>query len=65
MSNENSTQTTKKRDLIVTRVFDAPVEQVWKAWSDPSSVMQWWGQKALHRRLLKWIFVKAEHRSSA
>jgi hypothetical protein len=43
MSNENSTQTTKKRDLIVIRVFDAPVEQVWKAWSDPSYVMQWWG----------------------
>jgi uncharacterized protein YndB with AHSA1/START domain len=43
MSNENSTPTTNKRDLIVTRVFDAPVEQVWKAWSDPSSVMQWWG----------------------
>ena len=25
--------------LVVTRVFDAPVEQVWKAWSDPSYVM--------------------------
>jgi len=32
-----------KRDLIVTRVFDAPVEQVWKAWTDPEFVMQWWG----------------------
>jgi hypothetical protein len=29
--------------LVVTRVFDAPVEQVWKAWFDPSYVMQWWG----------------------
>ena len=48
MSNENSPQTTKKRDLIVTRVFDAPVEQVWKAWSDPSSVMQWWGPERLY-----------------
>jgi len=33
----------KKRDLVVTRVFDAPVEQVWKAWSDPEHVMRWWG----------------------
>jgi uncharacterized protein YndB with AHSA1/START domain len=35
--------TTKTLDLIVTRIFDAPVEQVWKAWSDPKLVMQWWG----------------------
>jgi uncharacterized protein YndB with AHSA1/START domain len=34
---------TKKRDLIITRVFDAPVEQVWKAWSDSEQVMRWWG----------------------
>ena len=33
----------KKRDVGVTRIFDAPVEQVWKAWSDPEYVMQWWG----------------------
>lgn len=26
-----STEPTK-RDVVVTRVFDAPVEQVWKAW---------------------------------
>jgi uncharacterized protein YndB with AHSA1/START domain len=32
-----------KRDLVVTRVFDAPVELVWKAWSDPEHVMRWWG----------------------
>ncbi len=33
----------KKRDLVVTRVFNAPVKQVWKAWSDPELVMRWWG----------------------
>lgn len=31
------------RDLVVTRVFDAPVELVWKAWTDPENVMKWWG----------------------
>jgi len=31
----------KKRDLVVTRVFDAPVERVWKAWTDPEQVMRW------------------------
>ena len=43
MSNEHPTHITKKRDLIITRVFDVPIEQVWKAWSDPEYVMQWWG----------------------
>ena len=56
MSNENSTQTTKKRDLIVTRVFDAPVEQVWKAWSAPSSVMQWWGPEGFTSPLAQMDF---------
>ena len=32
-----------KRDLVVTRVFNAPVKQVWKAWSEPELVMRWWG----------------------
>ncbi len=29
--------------MTVTRVFDAPRELVWKAWTDPNYVMQWWG----------------------
>jgi len=31
------------RDLIITRVFAAPVDLVWKAWTDPEYVMRWWG----------------------
>ena len=31
------------RDLIVTRVFTAPIELVWKAWTDSEYVMRWWG----------------------
>lgn len=33
----------KKRNLVISRVFDAPLEQVWKAWVDPQLIMQWWG----------------------
>ena len=31
--------------MVITRVFDAPRELVWKAWTDPNYVMQWWGPK--------------------
>ena len=31
------------RDLVVTRVFAAPLQLVWHAWSDPEHVMRWWG----------------------
>ena len=29
--------------LVLTRVFDAPRELVFKAWTDPKRVAQWWG----------------------
>jgi uncharacterized protein YndB with AHSA1/START domain len=32
-----------KQDLVLTRLFDAPVEAVWKAWTEPEQVMKWWG----------------------
>jgi len=35
--------TPKKRDLVVKRVFAAPIELVWKAWTEPEHVMKWWG----------------------
>jgi uncharacterized protein YndB with AHSA1/START domain len=38
-----SSDTTVKYDLILTRVFNAPLTSVWKAWSDAESVMKWWG----------------------
>jgi uncharacterized protein YndB with AHSA1/START domain len=31
------------KNVVVTRVFEAPVEQVWQAWTDPEYVRQWWG----------------------
>jgi uncharacterized protein YndB with AHSA1/START domain len=32
-----------KHDLVINRVIDAPIEQVWEAWVDPALVKQWWG----------------------
>jgi uncharacterized protein YndB with AHSA1/START domain len=34
---------TQKHDLVINRVFDAPVERVWQAWTDAATLQQWWG----------------------
>jgi uncharacterized protein YndB with AHSA1/START domain len=42
MTNNTANETER---MVVTRVFDAPRELVWKAWTDPKYVKQWWGPK--------------------
>ena len=39
----NLNQSTETKEMLLTRVFDAPVARVWRAWSDPERVMRWWG----------------------
>jgi len=39
----NPVSTVETRDLVVTRIFNAPIERVWNAWTDPQQVIQWWG----------------------
>ncbi len=34
------------RQIVVTRVFDAPQELVWKAYTDPAAIPQWWGPRS-------------------
>ena len=34
-----------RREIVITRVFDAPRERVWKAWADPKQVVKWWGPR--------------------
>ena len=33
------------KQIDVTRIFNAPVEMVWKVWTDPELVKRWWGPK--------------------
>ncbi len=35
--------TAASQDIVITRTFAAPREKVWKAWTDPDMVKQWWG----------------------
>jgi len=34
-----------KKQLLITRTFDASREHVWKAWTDSEILMKWWGPK--------------------
>ncbi len=43
----------EKRDLLISRVLNAPIEQVWQAWTDASYVMQWWGPQGFTSPLAK------------
>lgn len=36
-----------ERELVITRMFDAPRELVWRAWTEPERLMRWWGPKGL------------------
>ncbi|HEY0450738.1 SRPBCC domain-containing protein [Actinophytocola sp.] len=35
--------TASERELVVTRVFDAPRELVFECWTDPDHLAKWWG----------------------
>ena len=30
-------------EMVLTRVFDAPVEDIWRAWIEPEQIRRWWG----------------------
>src|SRR5580704_4399353 len=38
-------ESTADREIVLTRLFDAPRKMVWEAWADPKQVVQWFGPK--------------------
>lgn len=52
MSNKiNSTDTQSEREIIITRVFNAPRDLVFKAWTEPERIAQWWGPRGFTTRV--------------
>jgi uncharacterized protein YndB with AHSA1/START domain len=41
----NASAKTAERELVINRIFDAPRELVWKAWTDHELAMQWAGPR--------------------
>ena len=38
-------QDTSDRELVMTRILDAPRDLVYEAWTNPRHIAQWWGPK--------------------
>ncbi|TGN20035.1 SRPBCC family protein [Leptospira idonii] len=36
---------TNQKEFSISRVLDAPRELVWKAWTEPARLAEWWGPK--------------------
>ena len=56
MSNESQVENSSDREIIISRVFDAPRELVWKAMSDPQHVVNWWGPNGFTSTIEKMEF---------
>jgi len=39
----NQISDTADREIFISRVLNAPRELVWKVWTEPEHIMQWWG----------------------
>ena len=39
------TEAPTAQEITITRVFDAPRELVWKAWTEPDQLAAWWGAR--------------------
>ncbi|MEX0728802.1 MAG: SRPBCC family protein [Planctomycetaceae bacterium] len=42
---EVSVDDSRDKEIVLSRVFDAPRELVWKVWTDPAHVVNWWGPR--------------------
>jgi uncharacterized protein YndB with AHSA1/START domain len=50
------TDNDQTHNVVVTRVFHAPIEQVWEAWADPGYVRRWWGPEGFTSPLAEMDF---------
>jgi uncharacterized protein YndB with AHSA1/START domain len=40
--------------LTIKRQFDAPLERVWRAWTDPDELKKWWGPRGVTNPICEW-----------
>jgi uncharacterized protein YndB with AHSA1/START domain len=52
MKNQTTVERTSEREVVVTRIFDAPARLVFEAWTKPELFKRWWVPKSLGLNLL-------------
>lgn len=45
MAKNNLIGELRKEEIVIRRIFNAPRELVWKAWTNPEHFKRWWGPK--------------------
>ena len=53
MSKENELN---NRTVTLERTFNAPIKLVWKAWTQPEHIAQWWGPKGMDTKVIEHDF---------
>jgi uncharacterized protein YndB with AHSA1/START domain len=43
MSTAKKMESDADREIVITRLIDAPLARVWRAWTDPAEIVRWWG----------------------
>ena len=43
-----------EHELTLTRVYEAPLQKVWQAWTDPAQLAQWWGPNGVTNPTCVW-----------
>ncbi len=57
----------KNRTLSLERTFNAPIQLVWDAWTQPEHIANWWGPKGMKTKVIehnfkvngKWKYIMA------
>jgi uncharacterized protein YndB with AHSA1/START domain len=43
-----------KHNLLIIKMLDAPLERVWRAWTDPRELQKWWGPRGVTNPVCTW-----------
>ena len=50
---ESEKNETKDRELLLTRILNAPIELVWEVWTQPEHIAKWWGPNGFTNTISK------------
>jgi uncharacterized protein YndB with AHSA1/START domain len=54
-------QTVEDREITLVRIFDAPRDLVWAAWSDEQHIRHWWGPSGFSNTIDEFDFRSGGH----